>query len=161
MPLSREREGFRSENFKSTFAIFFSIHLKVNDVLFDRRMIKSQKTTGAMTAVLMAEVLSSSPLFVKSQEPLWRRVDNDVNHGVLRPRQLEMFRHTQEKIINTQLRFMILNFLFVCQIISAYLKLNNLRLVIVCCYNNAHCDVIWYAIMFKNSQNIGERHFFS
>ena len=52
IPLILEREDFRSENFKSTFAIFFCILFKVNDVLCDRRMIKSQKTTGAMTPLL-------------------------------------------------------------------------------------------------------------
>ena len=43
---------FRPENFKSTFAIFFCILLKVNDVLCDRRMMKA---TSAMTPLSVIE----------------------------------------------------------------------------------------------------------
>ena len=44
--------GFGSENFKSTFAIFVCKPLLIHNVLSDRRMVKSQKTTNAMTLVL-------------------------------------------------------------------------------------------------------------
>ena len=53
IPFSSGEGGFQVRKSKSTFVIFFShIPLKVNDVLFDRRIMKSQKTTGAMTPVL-------------------------------------------------------------------------------------------------------------
>ena len=43
--------SFRSENVKNTLVILFWILLKINDVLFDRRMMKSQRTTGVMTSI--------------------------------------------------------------------------------------------------------------
>ena len=46
------RQDFRLENVKSTSAIFFCILLQVHTVLSDRRVIKSQTTTDAMTFVL-------------------------------------------------------------------------------------------------------------
>ena len=52
IPFISGERSFNSENFKSTFANFFCILLKANDVLCDRRMTKSQKTTCAMTPVL-------------------------------------------------------------------------------------------------------------
>ena len=45
--------------FKSTSAILFHVFLQVHDVLFDRKVIKCQTTTGAMTLVYMAEVPSN------------------------------------------------------------------------------------------------------
>ena len=44
--------GFRSEKQKSISAIFFCILLHPHDVLFDRRLKKSQTATGAMTLVV-------------------------------------------------------------------------------------------------------------
>ena len=58
------------------------------------------------------------------------------NHSPLSFRHFEMFWHTQEIIRETQLRFVFLTFLFVCQNISACLQLNTPRLVIVHRYVN-------------------------
>ena len=52
IPLNLGEGSFRLVNFKSTFAIFFCVLLKVNGLLCDRRMITSQKTTSAMTLLL-------------------------------------------------------------------------------------------------------------
>ena len=65
IPLIWEEGGFRSGNFKSTFPNFYCILLKVNDVLCDRRMIKSQKTTVAMTPVLRGRGSSQYSLVCK------------------------------------------------------------------------------------------------
>ena len=53
--ISGERECVSCRKIKSRFAIFFCILLKVDDVLCDKRMIKTQKTTSEMTHVLYSK----------------------------------------------------------------------------------------------------------
>ena len=52
IPYISGETGLQVRNFKNPFVIFFCILLKVNDALCDRRMMKSQKSAGAMTAAL-------------------------------------------------------------------------------------------------------------
>ena len=69
--------------------------------------------------------------------------NNDFNYGLLSSRHLEMFWHTQENIRNIQLRFVFLNIPFVCQNISACLKLSRLQLAIVYCYKKSFHFLRW------------------
>ena len=64
------------ENFKSTFANFFCILLKVSGVLCDRRMKESQKTTGAMAPVLYGRgsfqfSLACKIIRTSAEESIW------------------------------------------------------------------------------------------
>ena len=59
-----------------------------------------------------------------------------LTHGLLSFKHLQMLQHTQDNIRNTQLHFVFLKFLFMCQSISACLKLKRPLLVIVYCYES-------------------------
>ena len=52
VPLYFRGEEIQLRKLQKHIAIFFYIISKVTDVLCDRKMIKSQKTTGTMTSVL-------------------------------------------------------------------------------------------------------------
>ena len=56
-----------------------------------------------------------------------KTIDNDLNRGLLSFRHLKVVRHTEENNRKTQLRFVFLNFPFVCQTICACLKPNRQR----------------------------------